>query len=52
VPIGQGRVNFPVLIAALKALGYTGPLTIEREISGPRQIADIRAAVEFLTPLC
>ncbi|HEY3397579.1 MAG TPA: sugar phosphate isomerase/epimerase family protein [Armatimonadota bacterium] len=50
-PLGEGRVNFPVLIPKLKAQGFTGALTIEREISGPQQVADIRAAVSLLTPL-
>jgi len=50
-PLGEGRVNFPVLVSKLKALGYTGALTIEREISGPQQIADIRRAIEILSAL-
>ncbi len=50
-PLGEGRVNFPALIAKLKALGYTGALTIEREISGPQQNADIRRAIEVLNAL-
>ena len=50
-PLGEGRVNFPVLIPKLKALGYTGALTIEREISGPQQIADIRNAIAVLEKL-
>lgn len=50
-PLGEGRVNFPLLIPKLKALGYTGALTIEREISGPQQIADIKHAIKLLTPL-
>jgi len=52
VPIGQGKVDFPAFVAKLKALGYTGSLTIEREISGPKQIEDIQAAIEVLRPLC
>ena len=52
VPLGQGKVNFPALIPKLKSLGYAGPLTIEREISGPQQFHDIKAGVEFLRPLC
>lgn len=52
VPLGQGKVDFPVLIPKLKSLGYAGPLTIEREISGPQQVKDIQAGVEFLKPLC
>lgn len=51
-PLGQGRVNFPVLIPKLKACGFTGALTIEREISGPQQIADIKMAIRLLQPLC
>jgi L-ribulose-5-phosphate 3-epimerase len=50
-PLGEGRVHFDVLVPKLKALGYTGALTIEREISGPRQIADIRRAIELLSAL-
>ena len=50
-PLGAGRVNFPVLVPKLKAMGFRGALTIEREISGPRQIEDIKRAVAVLTPL-
>jgi hypothetical protein len=32
-PLGEGRVNFPVLIARLKDLGYSGAITIEREVN-------------------
>ena len=46
--LGEGQVNFPVLIAKLKALGYDGPITIEREISGEQQIADILKAKALL----
>jgi len=51
VPIGQGKVDFPKLIARLKKLGYDGPLTIEREISGPRQLEDIREEKQYLEKL-
>jgi len=51
-PLGQGCVNFPVLIPKLKKLGYTGALTIEREIRGPQQIEDIKKAKIFLEKLC
>jgi sugar phosphate isomerase/epimerase len=51
VPIGKGRVNFPALIEGLKKLNYTGPITIEREISGPKQEADIRESKAFLEKL-
>jgi sugar phosphate isomerase/epimerase len=47
-PLGQGRVDFPALVPKLHALGFDGALTIEREISGPQQIEDIKAAKVFL----
>ena len=48
VAIGQGRVNFPGVIKRLHELNYSGPITIEREISGPRQESDIRQSKLFL----
>ncbi len=51
VPIGQGKVNFPAFIKRLREVGYHGPLTIEREISGPRQTEDVRAAKAYLEKL-
>lgn len=51
-PLGEGRVNFPALIPKLKSFGYSGALTIEREISGPQQVVDIKRAIELLSPLC
>ena len=50
-PLGEGRVHFELLVPKLKSLGYTGALTIEREISGPQQIADIKAAIALLEAL-
>ena len=51
VPIGQGKVDFPRIIARLKELNYRGAVTIEREISGPRQVEDVRAAKTYLEKL-
>lgn len=51
VPIGQGKVDFPRIIARLKALDYRGAVTIEREISGPQQVEDVRAAKAYLEKL-
>jgi sugar phosphate isomerase/epimerase len=51
VPIGQGKVNFPAFIKRLKEVGYRGPLTIEREISGAKQAEDIRASKAYLENL-
>jgi sugar phosphate isomerase/epimerase len=50
-PLGEGRVNFPALIARLKELGYRGAITIEREVRGPEQIAGIEQAKRVLAPL-
>lgn len=46
--LGEGDVNFPALISRLKEFGYDGTITIEREISGEKQIADILTAKERL----
>ena len=51
VPIGEGMVNFPALIGKLKKIGYQDPLTIEREIAGEKQTADILTAKAFLEKL-
>ena len=51
-PLGEGQVNFPVLVPKLKSMGFGGALTIEREIGGEQQIRDIRRAIELLAPLC
>lgn len=51
VPIGKGKANFPVLIPRLKELNYPGPLTIEREISGPQQFEDIKMEKVYLENL-
>jgi len=50
-PIGEGKVDFPRFIARLKEVGYRGPVTIEREINGPRQTEDILASKRFLEKL-
>ena len=51
VAIGQGKVDFKALIGGLKKLGFSGRVTIEREISGPEQRKDILASIEYLKPL-
>jgi L-ribulose-5-phosphate 3-epimerase len=51
VAIGQGKVDFPEVVRKLHKLQYTGPITIEREISGARQQEDIRASVSYLQRL-
>jgi L-ribulose-5-phosphate 3-epimerase len=42
VLIGKGDVDFLQVLTGLHALGYKGAVTIERETSGPQQIADVR----------
>ena len=49
--LGQGKVNFPLFVSRLKEIGYNGPITIEREISGDEQIRDILMAKEVLEKL-
>jgi L-ribulose-5-phosphate 3-epimerase len=51
VPIGEGKVDFPRVIRKLKELNFKGHITIEREISGPRQVEDILASKKFLENL-
>jgi L-ribulose-5-phosphate 3-epimerase len=51
VAIGKGKVDFPRIIERLKQLNYRGAVTIEREISGPQQFEDVRAAKMYLEKL-
>ncbi len=51
VKVGQGRVDFPALLKGLKAHGFDGCLTIEREISGEQQRVDIRDTRAYLLSL-
>jgi L-ribulose-5-phosphate 3-epimerase len=51
VSIGKGKVDFPRIIARLKELDYRGAVTIEREISGPQQMDDVRASKIYLEKL-
>ncbi|HCS75332.1 MAG TPA: xylose isomerase [Clostridiales bacterium] len=48
VPLGQGKANISAVVRHLYSIGYDGPLTIEREISGDEQIRDIIAARDLL----
>lgn len=47
-PVGEGLVDFPVLLSKLASYGFRGPLIIEREISGPQQKEDILKAKAYL----
>lgn len=46
-PLGQGGVDFPEYLRALRDVGYSGYLTLERE-AGDDPEGDMRRAVEFL----
>ena len=47
-PFGAGEVDARAWLQTLINLGYRGPLTIEREISGPDQLRDIITAKQFI----
>lgn len=47
-PLGEGRVRYDLFMKKLKEIGYTGAITIEREISGEKQIEDIKKAKVLL----
>lgn len=49
--VGEGMANFPLILQRLKEVGYTGPFTIEREISGDQQTKDIIKARDMLLEL-
>ncbi len=53
VPLGQGDVGMENYLRTLHQIGYTGPLTIEREIpqDPDRQRAEIGQAIELLKRL-
>jgi len=49
-PLGEGDVDFPRYLDNLQKTGFSGYLTIEREI-GDNPEADIKMAVDFLRKL-
>jgi sugar phosphate isomerase/epimerase len=62
MPLGQGSVGMANFVNTLKAVGYTGPLTIEREVSLEQDmndrhqaklahVDDIKAAIALLESL-
>ncbi|MNI18044.1 L-ribulose-5-phosphate 3-epimerase UlaE [compost metagenome] len=50
VPLGEGEVDFSAYFNALKDIGYTGYLTIEREV-GNNPEKDIHKAVQFINAI-
>ena len=51
VVVGTGCVDYPRFLPALLDLGFTGDLTIEREITGEQQIKDILFTKDYLNKL-
>ncbi len=47
-PLGQGIADIPEVVRKLHAIGYDGPLVIEREIFGDQQTKDILMARDML----
>ena len=48
---GQGMVDFKAMFTLLRDLGYDRYITIEREIQGEKQTADILAAKQYFEQL-
>lgn len=48
VLIGKGEVDFRKVFEGLRAAGYQGAVSIERETSGPQQIEDVRQEKIYL----
>jgi len=49
VPLGQGEVNIPKFVQALKKNGYTGPLVIEREVGDQAgRFRDVATGLAYL----
>lgn len=49
--IGEGKVNFRALFEKLHELGYDSHVTIEREIEGDQQLADVLDARQYLNTI-
>jgi len=50
VVLGTGEADIPQVVSKLRAVGYQGALSIERE-AGDQRIADIKEAISLLTSL-
>lgn len=49
VPLGQGEVDIRQFVRALKAVGYTGPLVVEREVGDQAgRLRDVAHGLAFL----
>jgi sugar phosphate isomerase/epimerase len=50
-PVGQGKADFPRLLARLKAIGYEGAITIAGDVSAAQPAAAVMAAKRYLEGL-
>jgi len=50
VVLGTGQADIPRVVSKLRAVGYRGPLIIERE-AGNQRVADVQEAVDLLKSL-
>jgi sugar phosphate isomerase/epimerase len=49
VPLGQGEVDISRFVSALRAIGYSGPLVVEREVGDQAsRVKDIAAGLDLL----
>ena len=49
VPLGEGEVDIPRFLRTLKAVGYSGPLVVEREVGDQAgRMKDVKHGLEFL----
>src|SRR5262249_4365042 len=49
VPLGQGEVNIPQFLQALKQIGYAGPLVVEREVGDQAgRLQDVALGLAYL----
>jgi sugar phosphate isomerase/epimerase len=49
VPLGQGQANIPLFVKKLKAIGFQGPLIIEREVGDQKaRLQDIAHGIRYL----
>jgi sugar phosphate isomerase/epimerase len=49
VPLGEGEVDIPAFVKALKDVGYRGPLVVEREVGDQQgRLRDVARGLEFL----
>lgn len=50
-PVGKGFVDFKRVFEELKKIDFQGPIIIEREIEGEKQLEDLQNAIVFLNSI-